>query len=72
MDFNFFQRKSKAFFLNKKALLNIDLENIAGDKIKKGSEITVLDKDKFGLNIKCEKSGTCIRNVWPEYIDLIK
>lgn len=64
--------KSKSFFNDKKAKPLAKLNNMNGDEIKAGSNVTILNRgnSKISFDIKEDETGVTIRNVWCEQLEL--
>ncbi|GIZ09919.1 hypothetical protein [Flavobacterium sp. UMI-01] len=71
---SFATRKPLGFFTGKKAISIVKQSNIGGDEIEKGSIVIIIGqgRTKNDLNIRDEKTGVEIYNVWCEQLELIK
>ncbi|HEX8577136.1 MAG TPA: hypothetical protein VF677_12650 [Flavobacterium sp.] len=70
---SFVKKSSNAFFENKKATVLIDIQNIGGDIIIKGSQVIITGKNsrnKEWLNVKL--GSIEVNGVDPESLELIK
>jgi len=64
--------KGKNFFNDKKAKPLSKLNNMNGDEIKAGSNVTILGRgnSKISFDVKENETGVTIRNVWCEKLEL--
>ncbi len=67
------KRKASNYFNGMKAISIVKQSNIGGEEIEKGTTVTIIGRGrtKGDFNIKDEKTGIKIHNVWCEELILI-